>query len=166
MEYFSEYLGTIFAFAGVAIAVIMAGAGSAKGVGYVGEAMSGVIAEDPGKFGQLLILQALPATQGIYGFIVGFIVMLNTGMMSENGVVPLTTGMGVYIFLSCLPIAIVGLISGKAQGRVAAAGVSVVAKKPKEVSKAMVAAAMVETYAILALLISLLLIFNMNIQVM
>lgn len=161
MEFFAEYLGTILAYSGVAIAVAMAGAGSAKGVGYVGEAMSGVIAEDPDKFGQLLILEALPATQGIYGFIVGFIVMLNTGML-DGSITALSIGTGAYIFASCLPIAIVGLISGKCQGRVAAAGVSIVAKKPKEVSKAMVAAAMVETYAILALLISLLLIFNMK----
>ena len=165
MEFFIEhvntYLGTFLAYAGVAVAVAMSGAGSAKGVGYVGEAMSGVIAEDPSKFGQLLILQALPATQGIYGFIVGFIVMLQTGML-DGSITNLTVGQGFYVLAACLPIAIVGLISGKCQGRVAAAGVSIVAKKPKEVSKAMVAAAMVETYAILALLISLLLIFPMQ----
>lgn len=154
--------GTFMAYAGVAFAVIFSGMGSSKGVGYVGEAMAGVIVEDPGKFGQLLVLQALPATQGIYGFIVGFVVMLNTGMLTGD-VGQLTLGTGCYIFAACLPIGIVGLVSGKCQGRVAAAGVSVVAKRPEEVSKAMVAAAMVETYAILSLLISLLLIFNLNI---
>ena len=163
MEFFIDYLGTFLAYAGVAIAVAMSGAGSSKGVGYVGEAMSGVIAEDPSKFGQLLILQALPATQGIYGFIVAFMVMNNTGMLTGT-MGSLSIGTGLYIFASCLPIAIVGLISGKCQGRVAAAGVSIVAKKPKEVSKAMVAAAMVETYAILAVLISILLVMNMNIE--
>lgn len=152
--------GTFLAYLGVALAVVLAGMGSSKGVGYVGEAMAGVIAEDPNKFGQLLVLQALPATQGIYGFIVGFIVMLNTGMM--DGSINLTLGQGAYVLAACLPIAIVGLVSGKCQGRVSAAGVSIVAKRPEEVSKAMVAAAMVETYAILSLLISLLLIFNMK----
>lgn len=153
--------GAFLAYSGVAIAVIMAGMGSAKGVGYVGEAMSGVIVEDPSKFGQLLVLQALPATQGIYGFIVGFLVMLQTGMLGGTmGEISLYTG--AYIFASCLPIAIVGLVSGKCQGRVAAAGVNIIAKRPEELSKAMVAAAMVETYAILALLISMLLIFNIQ----
>lgn len=154
--------GTFLAYAGVAFAVIFGGMGSSKGVGYVGEAMAGVIAEDPGKFGQLLVLQALPATQGIYGFIVGFLVMLQTGMLGGT-VGSLTIGTGAYIFAACLPVGIVGYVSGKCQGRVAAAGVSVVAKRPEEVSKAMVASAMVETYAILALLISMLLIFNLNI---
>lgn len=154
--------GTFLAYAGVAIAVILSGMGSSKGVGYVGEAMSGVIAEDPGKFGQLLVLQALPATQGIYGFIVGFVVMLQTGMLGGT-VGSLTLGTGAYIFAACLPIGFVGYVSGKCQGRVAAAGVNIVSKRPEEVSKAMVAAAMVETYAILSLLISLLLIFNLNV---
>lgn len=161
MEIFLN-MGTFLAYAGVAIAVIFSGMGSSKGVGYVGEAMSGVIAEDPSKFGQLLILQALPATQGIYGFIVGFVVMLQTGMLTGE-VGSLTLGTGGYIFAACLPIAFVGYVSGKCQGRVAAAGVNIVAKRPEEVSKGMVAAAMVETYAILALLISILLIFNINI---
>ena len=144
-EFFEVFNGNFLAYLGVAFAVIFSGIGSAKGVGIVGEAMSGVTVEDPGKFGQLLLLQALPATQGIYGFVVGFMVMVTTGMLG-----------------SCCPIAFVGLISGIHQGRVSAAGVNIVAKRPEEVSKAMVPAAMVETYAILALLISLLLVLNIH----
>ncbi|WP_071433394.1 V-type ATP synthase subunit K [Angelakisella massiliensis] len=153
-------MGTFLAYAGVAIAVILSGMGSSKGVGYVGEAMSGVIAEDPGKFAQLLVLQALPATQGIYGFITGFLVIMKTGML-DGSIGQLTLGTGAYFFAACLPVAFVGYVSGKCQGRVAAAGVSIVAKRPDQVSKGMVAAAMVETYAILALLVSMLLIFNL-----
>lgn len=151
--------GNFWAYLGVAIAVTLAGMGSAKGVGIVGQASAGVLTEDPDKFGQLLILQALPGTQGIYGFLIGFIVMLNTGMM--GGTVNLDLGVGTYIFAACLPIGIVGLFSGIHQGKVAAAGVSIVAKRPDQVAKAMVSAALVETYAILAFLISMLLIFNM-----
>ena len=112
------------------------------------------------KFGQLLLLQALPATQGIYGFVVGFMVMVTTGML--GGTVNLSMATGAYIFASCCPIAFVGMVSGIHQGRVSAAGVNIVAKRPEEVSKAMVPAAMVETYAILALLISLLLVLNIH----
>ena len=68
-EFFEVFNGNFLAYLGVAFAVIFSGIGSAKGVGLVGEAMSGVTVEDPGKFGQLLLLQALPATQGIYGFV-------------------------------------------------------------------------------------------------
>ena len=140
-------IGNVLAFIGVALAVGLAGSGSAKGVGLVGEAASGLISESPDKFGQCLILAAIPGTQGIYGFLVGFLIMLNTGMLS--GTMDLS-----------LPIGIAGLLSGIAQGRTAAAGISVVAKHPEQMSKAMIFAALVETYAILALLISILMILN------
>lgn len=152
--------GNFYAYLGVALAVGLCGIGSAKGVGLVGEASSGVLSEEPERFGQCLVLQALPGTQGIYGFLIGFIIMLNTGMMS--GDVQLTVGTGAYILAASLPIALVGLLSGIAQGRVAAAGINIIAKKPDQLSKAMVSAALVETYAILAFLISMLLIFNIK----
>ncbi|MCI8442651.1 MAG: V-type ATP synthase subunit K [Provencibacterium sp.] len=152
--------GNFWAYLGVAAAVILSGMGSAKGVGLVGQASAGVITEDPDKFGQLLVLQALPGTQGIYGFLIGFIVMLNSGMM--GGGISLDLATGTAVFAACLPVGIVGLVSGIHQGKVSAAGVSIVAKRPDQVAKAMVSAALVETYAILAFLISMLLIFNMN----
>lgn len=152
--------GNFYAYLGVALSVGLCGIGSAKGVGLVGEASSGVLSEEPERFGQCLVLQALPGTQGIYGFLIGFIIMLNTGMM--GGSVQLTVGTGAYILAASLPIALVGLLSGIAQGRVAAAGINIIAKKPDQLSKAMVSAALVETYAILAFLISMLLIFNIK----
>lgn len=152
--------GNFYAYLGVALSVGLCGIGSAKGVGIVGEASSGVLSEDPERFGQCLVLQALPGTQGIYGFLIGFIIMLNSGMM--GGDVQLSVGTGAYILAASLPIALVGLLSGIAQGRVAAAGVNIIAKKPDQLSKAMVSAALVETYAILAFLISMLLIFNIE----
>ena len=153
--------GNVYAYLGVALAVGLCGIGSARGVGIVGEASSGVLSEEPERFGQCLVLQALPGTQGIYGFLIGFIIMLNTGMM--GGDVQLSVGTGAYLLAASLPIALVGLFSGIAQGRVAAAGVSIIASKPDQLSKAMVSAALVETYAILAFLISMLLIFNIRI---
>ena len=152
--------GNFYAYLGVALAVGLCGIGSAKGVGLVGQASSGVLSEDPERFGQCLVLQALPGTQGIYGFLIGFIIMLNSGMMS--GDVQLSVGTGAYILAASLPIALVGLLSGIAQGKVAAAGINIIAKKPYQLSKAMVSAALEETYAILAFLISMLLIFNIE----
>ena len=152
--------GNFLAVFGAAIAVILGGIGSAKGVGIAGEAAAGLIAEDPDKFGQTLILQALPGTQGIYGFLVGIMVMLNCGFL--GGTAALTTSQGLYVLASCLPCALTGLLSGIHQGRVSAAGINVVAKKPNEVSKAMIYAAMVETYAILGLLTSILLVINVG----
>ena len=64
-----QMLGTVIATIGAALAVILSGIGSACGVGMVGEAGAGVVTEDPSKFGQILVLQLLPGTQGIYGLI-------------------------------------------------------------------------------------------------
>ena len=154
------FIGNFLAVLGAALAVGLGGIGSAKGVGIAGEAAAGLIAEDPDKFGQTLILQALPGTQGIYGFLVGIMVMLNCGFLGGNAA--LTASQGMYVLAACLPCALTGLISGIHQGRVAAAGINVVAKRPNEVSKAMIYAAMVETYAILGLLISILLVINVG----
>ena len=159
---FSQFFfnGNFLAVLGAALAVGLGGIGSAKGVGIAGEAAAGLIAEDPDKFGQTLILQALPGTQGIYGFLVGIMVMLNCGFLGGNAA--LTASQGMYVLAACLPCALTGLISGIHQGRVAAAGINVVAKRPNEVSKAMIYAGMVETYAILGLLISILLVINVG----
>jgi len=163
MDTLFGFSGTFYAYLGAALAVLLSGMGSAKGVGIAGEAASGVVVEDPDKFGQTLILQALPGTQGIYGFLIGFIVMLNFGMMGSPVNIPLETG--VSILAACLPVGVVGLVSGVAQGRVSAAGMNIVAKRPDQTSKGMVQAAMVETYAILAFLISMLMVFNIQIPV-
>ena len=150
-----ELTGMAIALTGAVLAAALAGIGSAKGVGIVGEAAAGVVTEDPNKFGQTLLLQVLPGTQGLYGLLIAFLVLLKVGIVG-GGAVDVSIEAGINIFLSCLPIAIVGLISAIAQGRAAAAGVNIVAKRPDQVSKGMTFAAMVETYAVLALLVSFL----------
>jgi len=160
--FFTPFIGTGLALLGAALAAGLAGIGSAKGVGIVGEAAAGVITEDPNKFGQTLLLQALPGTQGLYGLLIAFLVLQKIGFFGGQGILAISPEVGGYIFASCLPIAIVGLWSAIAQGRAAAAGVSIVAKRPEEVSKAMIYAAMVETYAVLALIISFLMLNGVN----
>ena len=150
-----ENLGIVYALLGAAIAVLMAGAGSAIGVGIAGQAASGVVTEDPSKFAKVLIMQLLPGTQGLYGLLVGFITLSKIGLLG-GGAVELTPATGLMVLAACLPIGIVGLISGKYQGMTSAASIGIVAKKPDQFGKAMLFPAMVETYAILALLISIL----------
>ena len=147
--------GMSIALTGAVLAAALAGIGSAKGVGIVGQAAAGVVTEDPNKFGQVLLLQVLPGTQGLYGLLIAFLVLLKVGIVGGGGV-EVSLEAGINIFLSCLPIAIVGLLSAISQGRAAAAGVNIVAKRPDQVSKGMTFAAMVETYAVLALLVSFL----------
>ncbi len=162
MEAFiSANLGIALAVLGAALAALMAGVGSARGVGLVGEAAAGVVSEDPGKFSKCLILQLLPGTQGLYGLLVAVLVMANIGFLNGSAET-ITTEVGLKYLFACLPMAIAGLFSAIAQGRAAAAGVGIVAKKPEHSGKAIIMAAMVETYAILALLISILMIVNIH----
>lgn len=147
--------GIVYALIGAALAVALAGCGSAIGVGIAGQAASGVVTVDPSKFAKVLILQLLPGTQGIYGLLVGFITLAKIGLMGA-GDVEVTIANGLLILAACLPIAVVGLVSGIHQGKTAAASIGIVAKKPEQFGKAMLFPAMVETYAILALLISIL----------
>lgn len=150
-----EQMGIVYALLGAAIAVLLAGAGSALGVGIAGQAAAGVVSEDPSTFAKVLVLQLLPGTQGLYGLLVGFIALSNIGILSGKPV-DVSVQNGLLILAACLPIGIVGLISGRAQGKTAAACIGIVAKKPDQFVKAMLFPAMVETYAILALLISFL----------
>ena len=102
-----------------------------------------------------MILQLLPGTQGIYGLLVGFITLSKIGLLG-GGAAEISVQTGLLILAACLPIGIVGLISGRSQGQTAAAAIGIIAKKPDQFGKATLFPAMVETYAILALLISIL----------
>ena len=152
--------GNVWALLGAAIAAL-AGIGSAMGVGIAGQAASGVVAEDPKKFGKTLILQALPGTQGIYGLLMAFLIFIKVGLLG-GGMIDLTLSQGLYIFASGLPIGLVGIWSGIAQGKAAASGIMLLGKRPEEMVKGIIYAAMVETYAIFALLISILMLFNLG----
>ncbi|MCH4153790.1 MAG: V-type ATP synthase subunit K [Saccharofermentans sp.] len=147
--------GTVLALLGAVLAVVLAGMGSAYGVGIAGQAASGVVSEDPDKFVKVLLVQLLPGTQGIYGLLVAFIALSKIGVLSGKPMaLDLTTGL--MMLAACLPIALVGLVSAIHQGRAAVAAIGILAKRPDELAKAMLFPAMVETYAILSLLISIL----------
>ena len=146
-----EFLNTIGGYAlgiiGAGLAAFLAGIGSAKGTGIAGEAGAGLVAEDPSKFGKAMILQVIPGTQGLYGFVIWFLAFskLDPSM---------TVAQGLQVLGACLPIAIAGLLSGIAQGKVAAASINILAKKPDDWSKGMILCITVEFYAILGLLAS------------
>lgn len=153
--------GNVFALMGAAVAAL-AGIGSAMGVGIAGQAAAGVLAEDPKKFGKTLILQALPGTQGIYGLLMAFLIFIRIGLLGD-GMMDLTLSQGLYILASGIPIGLVGIWSGIAQGKAAAAGIMLLGKRSDQMAKGIIYAAMVETYAIFALLISILMLFNLGI---
>ena len=156
-----ENIGIVLALLGAAFAVLLAGAGSAVGVGRAGEAAAGVVTEEPSKFGKVLILQLLPGTQGIYGLLIGFLCLSQIGVIGGS-FVELSAVKGALYFLACLPTAIVGYWSALKQSRAAVASIGLIAKRPNQLGKAILFPAMVETYAIFALLISILSIFGIT----
>lgn len=150
----------VFALLGAALAVTLACVGSAKGVGIASEAAAAVVIDDPSKFAKLLILQLLPGTQGLYGLVVAVMILLNIGVLGGTPEVSLVTGL-LYL-VAGLPIGIGGLISAIAQARVAVTGITIVAKKPSESSKAIISATLVEFYALLSFISSFLMVMNIE----
>lgn len=155
-------LGITLAITGAVCAALFAGIGSARAVGLVGEAAAGVVSVDPSKFSKVLILQLLPGTQGLYGLLIAILLLNRVGVLSGSPA-DLTVAQGLMFFAAALPMAVVGYFSAIAQGRAAAAGVGITAKKPEQNTKGIIMAAMVETYAILALLISVIIIAKITV---
>lgn len=154
------FSGTNLALLGAALAVALPCMGSAKGVGIVGEAASGLISENPSIFGKALALQALPMTQGVYGLVAAFLMLAMLGLFGNpDHLTSLPINAGAYYLMASLPIALSGYFSAVRQGRVSAAGINLLSKRPAESGKAITSSALVETYAIFALLVTLLLVF-------
>ena len=150
--------GLVIAIIGAFFAAVLPGIGSAYGVQIGGQAAAGVVSEKPELFGKLLVLQALPGTQGIYGFLTAVLIMVRTGLLSGNPVA-LNVYQGWAFFAAALPMAIVGLLSAISQGKAAVAAIHMTAKQPDSSAKGITMTALVETDAILALLVSVLLVF-------
>ena len=155
-------LGLVLAILGSASCVILGGIGSIIGVAKAGQAGSGVVSEEPEKFGKVLLLQALPSTQGIYGFIGTFWVIIKLGLLA--GKIPMLSWQtGLAILLASLPVGINGLFSGILQGKVSVSGMNIVSKQAQEAGKGIIMSAMVETYAVFGLLATILLVQGIKI---
>ena len=142
--------GVVFGILGAALAVLLAGIGSARGVQMAGEAAAGLVIDEPEKFGKAMVLQLLPGTQGLYGFVIGLFIMFKLR-------VDMSLVEGLYYVMVSLPVGIVGLKSAYYQARVAVAGINILAKNEENQTKGIILAVMVETYAILAFAMSFLL---------
>ena len=155
MSFLESFGGLALALLGSGLAVGLSCVGSAKGTGIAGEAGTGLLAEDPSKSGKVMVLQLLPGTQGLYGLVVWFYALISMGFI--NGTAgSLSLQEGLQYFVACMPMAIGGLLSAIAQGRVAAGSINILAKKPDDWSKGLILCGIVEFYAILSLLASML----------
>ncbi len=161
MEFDWDQLGMALALSGAAIAAFMAGIGSSIGIGIAGRSATGVLSEKPERYGQMFIMVVLPGTQGFYGFLAAFLVMLNLNFFNADPVMTVNFKTGVSILAACLPIAFAGMLSAIHQGKVCAAGILMTAKRPEMAFKAgVVYAVMVEVYAVLGLLVTMFILLN------
>ena len=156
--------GLAMALLGASLAVGLSCVGSAKGTGIAGEAGTGLLCEDPSKSGKVMILQLLPGTQGLYGMAVFFVALIRMRFM---GNIAAASGMSIQVgcqfFAACMPMALGGLLSAIAQGRVAAGSINILAKKPDDWSKGLILCGIVEFYAILSLLCSMIMLFSLSV---
>lgn len=141
--------GYQWAMLGAALAFIGGGMGSAIGITYVSNVGSGILVEDPEKFGTMLPLLAIPGTQGIYGLITALMVTFLFDLDKLSG------HSGMLVFFACLPVAFVCLVSAIFQGLTAASSSAMVARRSEELGKALVLPALVETYAVFALILTI-----------
>ena len=144
-------MGQIIGIIGVAVCVLLCGIGSALGLYKTGTAAAGVLGEDPKIFGKVLVLVLLPATQGIYGFIIGIIA-------SSSLAADMTVWQGWALFGAVMPMALSGLITGIFQGKSAVNCIYAVGKQESLGGKLIIYPAMIEFYAILGLIISIMLV--------
>ncbi len=148
--------GLTLALLGAGLAAMLAGIGSAIGIGIAGRSAAGVLSEKPERYGQMFIMVVLPGTQGFYGFLAAFLVMLNLNFFGEGGAITVDATLGLQVLAACLPIAFAGLMSAIHQGKVCSAGILMAAKRPEMAFKAgVVYAVMVEVYAVLGLLVTM-----------
>ena len=154
MELLTNYGGVALAFLGGALAIGFSCAGSGRGTGIAGEAAAGLISEQPEAFGKCLVLQLLPGTQGLYGLVIWFIAMSQINLF--GGLQMVSASEGFSVFSACLPMAIGGYITAVAQGKVAAASVNLMARNPSQFSRGVIMCGVVEFYAIVCFLASIL----------
>jgi len=148
----------ILSLIGLAISVGLGAIGSSIGVGYVAKTGAGLLAKEPQKFPQVLALSALPSTQALYGLLFGFIILIRTGLLGGTPIdFDINTGWA--FIMASLPVGISCIFSGILQGQAAASGIKIIAEKPENVSQAIVLAALIESFAVFGLVISLLMVF-------
>ena len=127
---------------GLAICMILSGAGSAIGLYKTGSAAAGVLAEDGKKFSKVIVLALLPATQGIYGFVLA---VMKLGLVAN----------GWSLYMAMLAMGVNGLVSAYLQGKTAAACIYAVGKNAAGSGKYVLFPAMIEFYAILSLVLGI-----------
>jgi V/A-type H+/Na+-transporting ATPase subunit K len=148
-------IGRGLCYGGAGLAFGLAGSGSAWGIAIAAHQIAGILREKPELFGRMLVLLALPGTQGFYGFIAAVLIMTQTGLIGGSAL-KISLGTGLAMFFVGLGCGLAQFISAIKQGEAAAAGASLIARRPESAGRAILFPAFVETYAVVALLATVL----------
>ncbi|MCK5169376.1 MAG: V-type ATP synthase subunit K [Bacteroidales bacterium] len=135
----------ILAYTGLAFMLILSGIGSAIGVSMGGNASIGALKKDSEKFGNYMLLAALPGTQGLYGF-AGFFVIMGKGVIGAG----MDMASAVAILAAGLTLGFVGLFSAINQGSVTSNGIAAIGGGNDVFGSTMILAVFPELYAIIA----------------
>jgi V/A-type H+/Na+-transporting ATPase subunit K len=148
-------IGTALVAIGAGLSIGIAGSLSGLGQGQVAATSVGAVAEKPGMFAQGIVFTALPETQAIYGFLIGLLLIVFSGMMSGKAV---QTNFGILAIGAGLAVGIAAAGSALGQANAASASVGAVVEEPGMFAQGIVFSALPETQAIYGFLIALLLI--------
>ena len=127
---------------GLSLCMILCGCGSAIGLYKTGSAAAGVLAEDNKKFSKIIVLALLPATQGIYGFVLA---VMKIGAIAQ----------GWNLFGAMIGLSVTGMLSAILQGITASSCIYAIGKNSAGSGKYVLFPAMIEFYAILSLVLGI-----------
>ena len=147
-------MGTTIALIAAAMVVVLTGFGASIGVMWVQQAAAGVIGEEPEKYGKTLVLQLVPTTSALYGFVIAFLILLNTVLGTDGGIY--STDQGLHVLIACLPIALVGFLQTMLQARVCVACVNMIGKNGELSGRALTMAIFSEIFTLFAFIVSIL----------
>jgi V/A-type H+-transporting ATPase subunit K len=149
-------LGPLWVFTGAVLVVVFGGLGSAIGIRISGSQAAGVLSEKPELFGKMFVMMALPGTQGFYSFVCGIMIVVLSGVLNKGTVISNAKGLALLTVGVC--VGLVEWLSAILQGQSAAAAESMTARQPSSSGQAILIPALVETYAVIALVSGILLI--------
>lgn len=144
--------GIQWALLGGSLAAAGGAIGSSIGVARAAQVGTGVLSEEPDKFGSVLILTVLPGTQGFYGFITAMLVWVFFNLSTAPVI---SVGTGLNVFAACVVVALGELVSAIGQGWASQAAIQLIARRGEQIGKAVIFPALVETYAVTSLVIGI-----------
>jgi len=155
-------IGITLSVIGAALSIIGGGLGTIFGTLYVASSGSALISKKPKLFGLVLLMAALPSSQGIYGFLGSILILQQIGLLSgEIGAV--TYYQGLVLLMSALPVALLGLFSGAGQGKVLQSGLRIISADSSKVGQSVILGVLMESMAVFGLLLTILIVNSVQI---